>query len=111
MAAYTPGRVAALYMASRCPVLVAKLCASRIASVAVRLDSVRSRMSARTASGSAWARSGWPGCGLGPVTTCAVLADRPRDMATYRDSRVSDGDANTCAVSTVRPCATYTLPA
>ena len=86
--------------------LVANAWASRIASVAVRLVSVRSRMSARTASGSAWARSGWPGLGLGPVTTCAVLAVRPRDMATYRDSRVRDGETYTCAVSTVRPWAT-----
>ena len=85
---------------------VANAWASRIASVAVRADSVRSRMSARTASGWAWARSGWPGLGLGPVTTCTVLAARPRDMPTYRDSRVSEAEAYTWAVSTVRPWAT-----
>ena len=86
--------------------LVANAWASRMASVAVREELVRSRTSARTASGSAWAMGSWPRAGLGPVTTCAVLADRPRVMATYRDSRVSEADTNTCAVSTVRPWAT-----
>ena len=90
---------------------VANACASRITSVAVQRRMVRSMISARTASGWAWARSGWPGLGLGPVTTCTVLASRPRVMPTYRDSRVRVAVAYRCAVSTVRPWATYTLAA
>ena len=106
MTAYASGRVAAEYMVSRWPVSVAYAWASRMTSVAVQLDSVRSMTSAMTASGSAWAMGSWPRAGVGPVTTCAVLASRPRVMATYCDSRESEASTRTCAVSTVRPWAT-----
>ena len=52
-----------------------------------------------------------PGGAVLPVTTWAVLDSRPRVMPTYRACRDRVSVTSRWAVSTVRPWATWTLPA
>ncbi len=52
--------------------------------------------------------AGWRGV---PVTMCAVLESRPLVSPTYRDRRESVPVTSRWAVSTVRPCPTWVLPA